>query len=156
MSLSQFMQPRMFIAPLIVAYAKQWELEDPEVLFNIRCFYGATQAMLFGAMIFIRFKIHLEDNQKVIKISKPGQPSLFDPTAPVVNTVEAMTIQQYEHALVLAELKQVRGRPGPPSRRSALASARCRRCRAEGCGSRGGDSCRCVHIVAGSSTASRV
>eukprot|EP01046_Picozoa_sp_COSAG06_P071311 COSAG06_NODE_20344_length_799_cov_0.831429_1_plen_35_part_10 len=35
--MTQFLQPRMVLAPVIMLYVRMWDLEDEEVLFNIRC-----------------------------------------------------------------------------------------------------------------------
>ena len=52
----------------------------------------------------------MEGNKKVVRVSKLGQPSMMDPTAKVENTVESMTVEQYEHELVMKECQQVRTR----------------------------------------------
>jgi len=49
----------------------------------------------------------MEGNKKVVRVSKLGQPSMMDPTAKVENTVESMTVEQYEHELVMKECQQV-------------------------------------------------
>lgn len=53
--MTQFLQPRMVLAPVIMLYVRMWDLEDEEVLFNIRCFYGASQTLLFGTLMYIRY-----------------------------------------------------------------------------------------------------
>ena len=147
-SLGHFLQPRMIMAPLIMLYVRMWDLEDEEVVFNIRCLYGFSQSLVFGALLYIRyrdaarpllrprvcvifvlqpyvkllvcihpsifgcvcvrFKIWQESNQKVVRVVKPGSPSLMDPTEKVETTVESMTIEQYEAELLRKEVQQVR------------------------------------------------
>lgn len=63
-----------------------------------------------------------EGNTKVVRVSKPGQPSLLDPTVQPTAKVESMTIQEYEAELVYKEVMQVRT-PLPP-----LTAAARRRC----------------------------
>ena len=53
-SMGQFLQPRMFLAPMIMLYVRMWDLEDEEVVFNIRCLYCASQSLVFGALLYIR------------------------------------------------------------------------------------------------------
>ena len=35
--LRHFLQPRMIMAPLVMLCVRMWDLEDEEVVFNIRC-----------------------------------------------------------------------------------------------------------------------
>ena len=53
-AMRQFLTPRAMLAPIIVMYIKQWDLTDPEVVFNIRCFYACSQSIMFLTMAFIR------------------------------------------------------------------------------------------------------
>ena len=53
-SMGQFLQPRMFLAPMIMLYVRMWDLEDEEIVFNIRCLYCASQSLVFGALLYIR------------------------------------------------------------------------------------------------------
>ena len=54
LSVGQFLQPQMILAPLIMLYVRMWDLEDEEVLFNIRCLYGLSQSIVFGVLLYIR------------------------------------------------------------------------------------------------------
>ena len=142
-AMRQFLTPRAMLAPIIVMYIKQWDLTDPEVVFNIRCFYACSQSIMFLTMAFIRcapfscaarggralrrgrprsVQVAREGNTKVIRVSKPGQPSLLDPTVQPTAKVESMTIQEYEAELVYKEVMQVRTPLPPPT---AAARRRC-------------------------------
>ncbi len=68
---------------------------------------GLSVRTLPFLVVCVRFKIWQESNQKVVRVVKPGSPSLMDPTEKVETTVESMTIEQYEAELLRKEVQQV-------------------------------------------------